>query len=194
MVKWSKGASWLILVLCLLGVASYLTTGIRWDGRFDQVEFQITFLDQNSMPIRDVQLEVENEKGERVFFFPITDLSPLRTIKSDESGLMVFHHINSFAPEVGGMCFKLFFMFDVGTCKDPEFVCRFRWREKTLAEMSYKDLQPTQKEEIPYVTRQWEWVSEELELLPKNIRVDGSDPNETLVFIVKKKTIKVNLN
>jgi hypothetical protein len=83
------------VLLVLLGLLSFSSTAMIWDGGWQQKEYRITFLDRAGKPVKGVQLRVENESASNFHHFPVADYLPDNVPESDAEGVLVFHHAPS---------------------------------------------------------------------------------------------------
>ncbi len=129
----SGGAMTKLVTLVVLGIvlafASRATT--RWGGScgYNQLEYELTFKDPSGNPIEGVELNVEDERGNQFFCFPVTDYLPNRTPKYDEQGVMRFHHVAT-AVEWDNHGWLLFWTIPVQTTRSPNPDCAPRVLKK----------------------------------------------------------------
>lgn len=145
----------------VLAYASYGTT--RWGGScgYGQLEYQLTFKDSNGNAVEGVELRCEDVRGNDFFCFPITDNLPGRAPVSDEHGVIRFHHVST-AVEWDNYGWELFWLFNVESKGSPVFICRFLHRGKEVHRIRYGELphwdwEGRGWEEVPKVTRRWDW-------------------------------------
>jgi hypothetical protein len=179
------------LSLLILACASFFLTSIYWQGSYEEARFELRFLDSKGAPLTHVRLKVENDAGGDAMFFPVTDFSPFRLIESNEHGVIAFHHVASGA-EVGGKCWQLFFIFDVGECRRPVYRCRFFQADRLLFDLPYERLDEFARKSTLRFSQTWHWKEEELRSLPyvQPGRTEASPHKEVLNFVLVKKTIK----
>jgi hypothetical protein len=131
---------WLIFasLVSAIGILS-LIPAERWQGGFLQAEYRFTFLDRNHKPIKGVVLSVEDDQGKRSLFFPVTDYRG-NNLKSDENGVLAFHHVRSMGVEASGECHHLFFLIPLGQCRLPKYKCSFSIGSKVIRSIDFNEL------------------------------------------------------
>jgi len=129
---------------------------VHWDGRFPAAEYQIAFQDSNGRPLVGVELQVEDESGRRCFGYPVTDYVPKGVLKSDEQGVITFHHV-SFGLEFGGRDTLLCGVFPIEKSEPPRYVCRFFYRDQEIWRTRFADLNRNCKDNDEQVVREWDW-------------------------------------
>ena len=88
-----------ILLAACLALPMLLIERITWDASFRQAEFEIHIQTKDGRPVDGCKLRVEDEGGDRAYYYPVTDYTPLQEVCSDSRGVMKFHHVSSKAPE-----------------------------------------------------------------------------------------------
>jgi hypothetical protein len=107
-----------VLVLLVLGLASYFTTSRDWDGGFPPAELRITILDKRGHPVPGAVLQVyHGGTQDRAISYPIYE----EHLRSDEQGHIVCHQIVS-GFQFGGHAWRLFWLIPIGA-KAPRFDC-----------------------------------------------------------------------
>jgi hypothetical protein len=113
------------LTVLIIGVDSYIFGQISWDGGYVSAEYQIVFSDRDGNPLPGVTLRVHEESFCPRFDHPVTDFRVLRTPRSDENGLLTFHHVSR-GIEFGGTIWNLFFLIKMDmTPPLPVYHCKF---------------------------------------------------------------------
>jgi hypothetical protein len=143
--------------LLLIGFVSLTVTSVIWDGGFSEAEYRITFVDDNGQPIEGIKLKVQDKLGTVYYYYPVSDFSPSRTPTSDQSGVLVFHHVDT-GVEFGGRCAQLFWFFPIGQCNTPQFVCRFLLNDKDVYHCLYHELEHSAKATNEIASRTWKWT------------------------------------
>jgi len=140
MIKY-KSKNYLAIVISLLVVFGLLSLvpAQRWQGSFLQVEYRFIFLDRNKQPVRNVTLTVDDEIGNRSNDFPVTDFHG-DNIKSDENGILIFHHLRSDGVELSGECHHLFFFIPLGQCQSPRYKCKFSLNSDIFYTIDFNEL------------------------------------------------------
>ncbi len=153
------------LTLLIIGVASYIFGGIHWDGAYANAEYQIVFSDRDGNALPGVTLKVQDESAYPRFNFPVTDFRVLRRPRSDENGLLTFHHLSR-GIEFGGTMWNLFFLIPINmTPPRPVYHCEFLYDGQEVYSIKYGDLDAEvdrKWDELPRVRR----TREELGLEP----------------------------
>jgi hypothetical protein len=147
----------LLLLLVLAGV-SIIVTAVHWDGSFAQAEFQITFRDADGNPLSGVVLCVEDEKGNQCFGYPVSDYARGNAPRSDESGVITFHHVSSVL-EFGGRSMQLLWLIPIGDHGPPRYVCRFVSDNQEVLRTHFNDLYNECGTSHKNVVRKWDWAS-----------------------------------
>jgi hypothetical protein len=148
-------------IVAVLAFASYKTT--FWGGScgYHQLEYELTFKDSSGNLIEGVQLKVEDQRGNPFFCFPVTDCSPDQIPKSDQHGVMRFHHVNN-AVEWDNYGWLLFWVIPIQTTKSPVYICRFLHDGREVHRVPYGalphwDWPDRGWQEVPKVKRRWNW-------------------------------------
>ena len=153
------------LTVLIIGAASYIFGGIHWDGGYASAEYQIVFNDSDGKPLPGVTLRVEDESAYPRFNYPVTDFRVLRTPRSDENGLLTFHHVSR-GIEFGGTIWNLFFLIKIEkTPPLPVYHCKFLHDHREIYSVKYADLNTEvyrRRDDLPMVKR----TREELGLEP----------------------------
>lgn len=186
----------LIVALVITGTALVsLVDWEAWDGGFQQIEYCVTFLDENNHPLKGVQLRVFDSQGNTSWGYPVTDFTEDLIPTSNKKGMITFHHVN-LSPEFGGKCCHLFFMFPLGKCEAPNYTLHFLLSGQLIASFRYIDLEaPGRTSEwttLPVVTRKWEQKGSSSPLLPEHLRIENRKMPSQLDFYVINKTINVS--
>jgi hypothetical protein len=148
-------------IVAVLAYASFITT--EWGGccSYLQLEYELTFIDADGNPIEGIELQVEDQSGNEFFCFPVTDYWPNRIPRTDEHGVMRFHHVRAGA-EWDNYGWSLFWLFPIPTTRSPVYICRFLHGEKEVHRVPFGELDdwdwPGQTwEQVPKVKRQFNW-------------------------------------
>jgi len=144
------------LLLVLAGVSAIITTE-HWDGSFAQAEYQIAFQDADGHPLPGVELRVEDEKGNQCFGYPVTDYVHSKALRSDKHGVITFHHV-SLGLEFGGRCTRLYWLFPIGNCESPRYVCRFLSGNQEVMHTRFDNLSKECGASHEQVVRKWDWA------------------------------------
>jgi len=146
-------------IFALIAFWSYRTT--RWGGScgFTQLEFEFKFQDPKGNPVEGLELSVEDTTGNKFFCFPVTDYVPGRSPKSDELGVMRFHHVST-AVEWDDYGWSLYWVIPIQSTKSPIYVCRFLLQGKEMHRIPYWNLpdwdwKGLTWEQVPKVKRRW---------------------------------------
>lgn len=183
-----------IIVIVIGLLLSFICPVIVWDGGFSQVEFQITFVDQQTKPINGVTLSVVNYSGATAFGYPVTDYREDSIPTSDDKGVMVFHHVN-LSPEYGGKYRMMFFLIPVGKHEAPKYTLHFILSGKEIAHYEYNNYLGTGApdwDSLPTVTRQWRDIGNSPPSLPEHLRPENRSMPSTLKYHIISRTIIVN--
>lgn len=185
----------LAVVLIIIGIVwSFFGIVELWDGGFPQVEFQISFLDEQRSPLKGVKLAVTDSKEELAFGYPVIDYRQDSVPTSNDDGLMIFHHIN-LTPEFGGKCRWLFFVFPVGECEAPKYTLHFLIQDKEMARYEYHKYLgegAVSWGSLPKVKRQFSEIGNSPQSLPERLRPENRNVPPILEYRVIAKTIIVN--
>jgi len=175
--------AWCLLALtvaaCLIGFVSALFHS-RAEGGFPNAEFELTFLDSNGKPIPGVELRVESRLGEVDYIYPVTDFEQGHAPRSNEKGVMVFHHVGH-GLEFGADEWDLFFLIPMGNRLPPLFVCRFLLEGREVYRINFHELYglaPPGPGAVR-VTRRWK--------LPETLRQPGREEEDVDFRLVRHK-------
>lgn len=192
-----------VLVIALAIIAVALVSLARkevWDGGFQQIEYRVTFLDENSQPLKDVQLRVLDDQGNTTFGYPVTDFTDECIPASDENGTMIFHHV-SLGMEFGGHCHYLFWMIPIGTCFPPKYTLHFLLSARPIASFAYTDLESPGHmagwKNLPKITRKWEQKGSSSPSLPEHLRIEkrmqeGTLSSQLEYYVISKTIIVIH--
>jgi hypothetical protein len=148
---------------CILGVCAFVLLiliapiqTVRWDGGFEDREYQLTFLDEKRTPIPNITLRVQTQSGSTCYFYPVDEYFPEGTPTSDSDGRMVFHHVNHGA-EYGGVDQYNLLGFCLWCESAPQYDCIFIHDKKVVHRLRFNKL-PYQSElsiKSSSIIRQW---------------------------------------
>jgi hypothetical protein len=118
----AKMVALFVAVLGTLALASYLTTGIFWDGGFPSGEFRLNIQDANGRPVRGALLRVyHTDSRDLAYGYPLDNHVSGRDLVSDESGRITAIRKNS-GLQFGGASWRLFWVILMGE-KAPQYDC-----------------------------------------------------------------------
>lgn len=161
-----------VLALAILGTFSIVWGPTHWDGAYAHAEYQILFTDREGNPLDGITLTVQDDSGRLRFDFPVTNFRVLRSPRSDENGLLTFHHVGR-GIEFGGTFWEPFFLFRIELSPPlPVFHCRFIRDGEDIHSIAYDELSAEvykRRDGLPRVKR----TREELGLEPHE--VDSAD-------------------
>jgi hypothetical protein len=112
-------------VVCLLAVASYLTTCIIWDGGFPAGEFRISVVNDEGKPIpgavlRVFQLGPRRSAGN----YPLVEHSEANGIVAGPDGVILCHQMRE-GLQFGGTAWYLFWFIPMGEHSGPSYELEF---------------------------------------------------------------------
>lgn len=188
-----NNAPWVLsLLVGAFGILSILPAQ-RWQGSFSQVEYRLAFFDQNNKPLKNVILVVEDESGNQVNGFPVTDLHS-GSVKTDEDGVVTFHHVQARGAEFSGECHHLFFLIPFGQCQPPSYKCLFVHNGKTIYSIEFNELNRlatkrivSGNEEVVVIPKESIRWPEETDSgdLSMRLKFDDTDPLQFVLFKMK---------
>ncbi len=113
-----------LLGLALVAGASYLTTGMRWDGGYPFGEVRVLVVDQDGRPVPGASLAVfESTSGNVAGDYPLYENARDGGMQSGNDGVIVCHQIRE-GLQFGGFSWRLFWCIRMGASA-PEFDFRF---------------------------------------------------------------------
>jgi hypothetical protein len=117
-----KTGAFVVGVVAILGVASYLTTDYTWDSGFPSGEFRVNVRDQDGQPIKEASLRVyRGGTRELAFQYPLDNHLADQPLVSDENGRIVAIRRRG-GLQFGGEAWLLFFVIPMGA-KAPKYNC-----------------------------------------------------------------------
>ncbi len=126
---------------------------VNWHGSFHQAEYRISFVNKNGVPLRGVELVVENSTGQLCPCYPVSDFSAKQRPASDNHGVVYFNHIQR-AKEIGG-CTAIV----AGKYRRiaPDFTCRFLVQGREVFRCHFSELNSRAPFAATTATRRWDW-------------------------------------
>jgi len=122
---WRKRLVLVVLVVGALAVASYLTTGIYWDGGFPSGQIRILVVDESGTPLPGVSLRVLNPKtGDPVGDYPLQENTRPGGMVSGADGVITCHQARE-GLQFGGFGWYLFWIIPLGCNEGPDFRFEF---------------------------------------------------------------------
>lgn len=158
---------WRLLILGLLAVVAVgaLVPGqtVAWDGRFEDAEYRLRFVDPAGCPVPGVTLRVLTKAGGVCHLYPVNEFLPDSTPTSDADGRMVFHHRARFL-EFGGRGHMTLLGVNLTAAGAPQYELVFALRGRDVHRVRYDDLRPRRREDHWTVIRAWrqsDWPARE---------------------------------
>lgn len=176
--KWKK----ILILFCLFNLLLLLliypdTNIIVWTGGFLLVEYNIQFVDCENVPLRNVKVIVENDKGFVSYYYPVSDYSPDRDLLGGDNGIIIFHHVKKGVEFSGAYGYKYWVVpYERGSI--PKFHCRFFQNEIEIYSILYDSLEKEYTnhysnikffENLPKVKRMWKWEKAWPENFPEHL-------------------------
>jgi hypothetical protein len=157
MLRAAKIPAILLVAVGFLAVASYLTTGIYWDGHLPVGEFRLHIRTPEGQPVKGAILRVYcSGTRDLAFGYPLDNHLAGQDLVSDESGQITALQRN-YRLKFGGFKWDLFWVIPIGARKAPDVDCEvsadgFRplqfsiWR---LFKSSYRSYEAFPKTTLP---------------------------------------------
>jgi hypothetical protein len=141
-----------------LGLAVILVPfqGMIWDGRFHDVEYRLTFLDEAGRPLPGISLQVVSKAGGPSYLYPINEFLPDGTPSTDANGLVTFHHVGAYL-EFSGYEYHNLAGMRFSDTDAPQYVLVFSLAGREVHRVRHDDLRPRGEiDRLPKVTRKWQ--------------------------------------
>ena len=106
---------------------------MTWDGGFATAEYRLHVRDRSGAPVPNTELTVRDAHGDVAYDFPIDDFNRARTLRSDATGTLVFHHVSG-GLEFGGSCLVPFC-----SPSNPKFVLDLSTAGRRRARVNFDD-------------------------------------------------------
>jgi hypothetical protein len=108
-----------------------------WDGGFPDAVYELSFRDAEGGPIRGIEVRVEDKTGRPCFHRPVNNYyADSVPTTSDDGTMTLYSHDVCF----GGTCQSYFFVIRRGTCRGPEYTCRFLRNGREEVSISFDTL------------------------------------------------------
>lgn len=118
---------WIFLTigaLCLLALASLITTFSIWDGGYPPGVFRISVRDAKGVPVPNANLSIyKNGTMEDAFGYPFDNYDQNGSLVSDANGLITAIRREG-GIQFGGTDWRLFWLISMGDLPGPRFDCK----------------------------------------------------------------------